>query len=173
MKTKNAIKSYGKMFLKAIFFSVIITLIWRCFFWVNFTKFPENNEVMSAVVAGFLVFSALLPSFTVSRLSQQYDELKSAVVDEDFKLFKKIYKRTVHPLTYLAIIVISILAILSLMMMPYQRAIVGIFAVAGLSFVHCFFYLITKELDNPNCWDLKIPIKWMVDLGEEKREKAK
>lgn len=170
MKTKKSVKSYEKIFLKALFFSVIVTLVWRYFFWGNFTESPENNEVMSAVVAGFLVFSALLPSFTVSRLSQQYDELKSAVVDEDFKLFKKIYKRTVHPLTYLAIIIVSILAILSLMMMPYQRLIVGVFAVGGLSFVHCFFYLITKELDNLNCWDLKIPIKWMIALGEEEKK---
>lgn len=172
MKTKPIVRQHGSIkywsiIFKSLLFTGISLLLWNYLFLDNFTISPENSEVMSAVVAGFLVFSALLPTFTVSRLSQQFDDLKSAIIDDDFKAFKKIYKRTVHPLTYLAIIVVSLLAILSLMMLPYAKFCVGLFSVGGLSFVHCFFFYIARELDNPNILDLKIPLKWQLDLAED------
>lgn len=145
---------------------MVTLFFWRYLFRDEFIVAPENSEVMSAVVAGFLVFSALLPTFTVSRLSQQFDDLRSAIIDDDLKSFKKIYRRTVHPLTYLAIIVVSLLAIISLMMLPYAKLVVGVFSVGGLSFVHCFFFYIAKELDNPNVWDLDIPLEWYKDLDK-------
>lgn len=159
-------RKYWSIILKSSLFTALTLLIWNYFFRENFTIVPENSEVMSAVVAGFLVFSALLPTFTVSRLSQQFDDLRSAIIDDDFEAFKKIYKRTVHPLTYLAIIVVSLLAIISLMMLPYAKFVVGLFSVGGLSFVHCFFFYIAKELDNPNILDLEIPLKWHLKLDQ-------
>lgn len=171
-KIKEQWKDYWNIILKSSIFTGMALFFWSYFIRGSFAKFPENEEVMSAVVAGFLVFSALLPTFTISKLSQQYDDLISAITDEDFKSFKRIYKRTIHPLVYLAIIVVSLLAIISLMMLPYERTIVGMFSVGGLSFVHCFFFYVAKELDNPNCWHLQIPSKWMLDLQEEKKKEG-
>src|SRR3989344_1797334 len=164
---KNSVILCLWMIFKSSLFAITNNLLWIIFFFKNFKMFPENPEVMSAVVGGFLVFSALLPSFIISRLSQQYDELKSAVVDNDIKSFKRIYLKNVHPLTYLAIIVVSLLAIIALMMVPYERMAVGVFSVGGLSFVHAFFFFITKELDNPTLLNLKIPENWINQLRQE------
>ena len=164
---KNSVILCLWMIFKSSLFAITINLLWIIFFFKNFKMFPENPEVMSAVVGGFLVFSALLPSFIISRLSQQYDELKSAVVDNDIKSFKRIYFKNVHPLTYLAIIVVSLLAIIALMMVPYERIVVGVFSVGGLSFVHAFFFFVTRELDNPTHLNLKIPKDWIDKLKKE------
>ncbi len=157
---------YLKIILKSVIFTAAVLLIWFYFFRDNFNIFPENEEIMSAVVGGFLVFSALLPTFTISRLSQQYDELQSAILDDDFRLFRRIYKKTVHPLIYLAIIIVSLLAIFALMMLPYNRLFVGLFSVGGLSFVHCFFFFVSRELDDPNWLHLKIPREWIERLNK-------
>lgn len=118
-----------KITAKSILFAGIMVALWYLFFFETFKMFPESEEVMSAVVGGFLVFSAVLPSFTLSRLSKYKDS-------------------EVEPLIYFAIIVVSLMAIFALMLVPYVRIFVGIFAVGGLSFVHCLFFLITKELDK-------------------------
>lgn len=150
-------KLYAWMITKSSIFACAMIVVWLFIFCSNFKVIPEDSEVMAAVVGGFLVFSALLPSFTISRLSQQYDDFKSALIRRDVEAFKSIHLRNVHPLTYIAIIVVSLLAIIALMMLPYQRTVVGIFSIGGLSFVHAFFYFVAKELDNPTHWNLNIP----------------
>ena len=159
--------------LKSSLISFFAILFWGLILRDNFRINPENEEVMSAVVGGFLVFSALLPSFTLSRLSSQYDDLKVAIdIEKDFQKFRILYKKAVHRLTYQAMILVSILAILALMMLPYNRLVVGLFAVGGLTFVHSFFYFVAKELDDPSSWHLKIPKDWINRLKEEDRKRA-
>jgi len=159
--------------LKSSLISLFAVLFWGIFLRDNFRINPENEEVMAAVVGGFLVFSALLPSFTLSRLSSQYDDLKVAIdIEKSFKKFRILYKKAVHRLTYQAMILVSILAILALMMLPYNRLVVGLFAVGGLTFVHSFFYFVAKELDDPSSWHLKIPRAWVDRLKKEDEKRV-
>ncbi len=161
--------------LKSLGITMAISLVWYFLLWDNFRLFPENEEVISAVVGGVLVFSALLPTFTISRLAHQADDMRRAIYKKDYEMFRYIHDAKVDPLIYQSIVILSVLAVAVLTMVPYQRAIVGFFAVGGLTFIHSFFYFVSREMDNPRLDHLgiKVPEEWMKKMAGEKAAEAK
>ncbi len=171
----SATLQYLLLMSKPLVFAAFVVFLWFMFFRENFKEMPEDTEIISMVTGGFLIFSAILPSLTISRLTTQIDEMRSAIIDKNYLKFRKVLANKVHPLMHIIIAIISLLAIVSLLMAPFHRLAVGVFTIAGLSFVHAFFFVTAVELDDPTkgCWQLDIPQAWLDELEKERREKNK
>ena len=178
------VKEYPQLLRKPIIFSFSTYIIWYFIFRPFFSLNPENVETMSAIIGGVLVFSAILPLLTVSRVAEQFREMQLAVADyilaeghvkqdeiqeEAYINFRRNLKRGVGVLERFAVFGVITFAVAAVMMVPYESFWVGSFFVVGIALVHSYCWYAAAELDNPkeSCKQLRVPNDWLVRLKKE------
>lgn len=172
---KQNLKSYFLLLIKPLIFSIVVELIWKTWFYEEYRAIPEDEEVISAVAQAFLIFSSFLITFIIVWIANQFAEMQGAIEEKKYNKFKKAFNKRIPTLIHFSILLLSCLTIWSIMVIPYRRYDVGLIAVMGISFIHCFFFFAARELDDPTkgCWQLSLPTEWAEKIEEEKERNKK
>jgi len=191
MNLKNTVP-YIKLIGSATLIAAAVAAIWYFFCWHYFQQHAEDTQTTGAAVAGFLVFSAIIPAIILAKVSYDAGDVKNAIetfedlkkangtisaekkkeaLDKAFRAFEKACNNKVHPLIHITIIMVSLCAIISVCMIPFQSFEHGFFFVFALAMIHSFLYIAVIEIDNPLNGFLvseNIPSEWIKRMKENK-----
>jgi hypothetical protein len=158
---------YAWLLVRPIIIAVIAASIWALLFG-KYSVSQDDKSAFEILIAIIATAHALLASLQISKVNDQQEKIKIAILLKDVRLFKENTCTRMNPVIKLLLFVFSIMFFVIYIFFPFTTIYAGIIVVSITMFVLFLLWEVAAELDDVYHGIWKVNRKNMVELfGED------
>lgn len=139
---------YTWLLVRPTIIAIVSGIIWS-FFYGKYSIAQEDKSAFEILIAIIATAHALLASLQISKVNDQQEKIKIAIVLKDSRLFKENTCARINPVIKLLLFVFSILFFVIYIFFPFTSIYAGKIVVSITMFVLFLLWEIAAELDDP------------------------
>ncbi len=162
---ETTLRCIGILCLAAIPTIIVVEFWWHVFYLRHVHVDPEMREtLLTAVIPGFFITYSLLASALITKVFDEYKQMRMAVKRADIDSFMLLADEDLSPLLHGMALLLASAVLIGLMMLGFPDFFHGTLIIGGTTYIFALLCVVVYEIDDPchGFWVIKsIPDDWL------------